>query len=184
MVSDTDAELVERSLNGDSAAFEALVATHIDRARAVARTVLGRDPAVDDVVQEAFLLAYRRLGELTDGRCFPSWLRRIVHNQAVTWLRRLSRSRTIPLSTLESQSDFAIEAAPAESLEDIDEKQQTLAKLDEALGQMRPAYREILSLRYQADLSYDEIAETLGTSPANVEKKLYRARQALLKLME
>jgi RNA polymerase sigma factor (sigma-70 family) len=52
-----------------------------------------------------------------------------------------------------------------------------------ALSKISRQYREILALKYEANLNYDQIAETLGLSQANVEKRLYRARQALLALM-
>lgn len=177
-MSETDAHLVERVLAGDRNAFDSLVTTHLDRARAVARSVLGMDPAVDDVVQDAFLLAYRRLGELTEPGYFPSWLRTIVHNQAVTWLRRNSKRRHLPLAAIEEFS-----SAPNDPSQDREEIDLALKKMGACMEDLRPAYREVLHLRYQANLNYDTIAETLGISTVNVEKRLYRARQALLKAM-
>jgi len=78
-MSEVDAELVRRTLTGDRTAFEALVAAHLVRARAVARTVLRDEAAIDDVLQESFIRAYERLGQLSEAATFPSWL---LHHSA------------------------------------------------------------------------------------------------------
>ncbi len=172
-MSEEDAELVRRTLGGDRSAFEALMASHLARARAVARSVLGDDPAVDDVLQESFLRAYDRLGQLGELGTFPAWLCVIVRNEAVSWLRRHARTRATGL-------DHADEIASRER----EGENPRLPTLRSALEGLSPAYREIIRLKYEADLSYEQIAETLGTTVANVEKRLYRARQQLLTVME
>lgn len=172
-MSDDDAELVRRTMGGDRSAFEALVATHLGRARAVARSVLGDDPAVDDVLQESFLRSYDRLGQLGDPGTFPAWLCAIVRNEAVSWIRRNARTRAVDLGHADETTQREGEV-----------ENPRLAPLRAALAELSPSYREILALKYDADLSYEQIAESLGTSVANVEKRLYRARQQLLDLMD
>jgi len=172
-MAEADAQLVTRALAGERSAFEALVAAHLARAQAVARAVLGDQAAVDDVVQEAFLRAYDRLGQLSDGAIFPYWLTAIVRNEAVTWLRRNAKRRSVPIS----EADGAVQ--PVER----DNEDRSLERLREALARLPTDYREILALKYEAGCDYHKIAETLGLSLTNVEKRLYRARQALLKLL-
>jgi RNA polymerase sigma-70 factor (ECF subfamily) len=171
-MAETDGVLVRRVLEGDRGAFEALVVTHLMRARAVARSVLGDDPAVDDAVQEAFLRAYDHLGQLGEPATFPAWLCTIVRNEAVTWLRRNARVRVV-----------AIEHAGDQPHVEAQGENPRLERLRAALAKIPPQYREILALKYEAGLDYERIAESLGLSVANVEKRLYRARQALLVLM-
>jgi RNA polymerase sigma-70 factor (ECF subfamily) len=166
-MSDVDAALVTRTLNGERSAFEVLVASHLRRAQALARAVVRDESAVDDVVQEAFLRAYDKLGSLGTPAHFPSWLGAIVRNEAVTWLRRNARP-TESLEHVAAPSPEAVEPDPR------------LGQLRAALDRLPPAYREIIALKYEAGLDYQQIAETLGISEANVEKRLYRARQALL----
>ncbi|MDA3963263.1 MAG: RNA polymerase sigma factor [Planctomycetota bacterium] len=178
-MSEADASLVQRVLDGDRSAFEALMATHMDRVRAVAGSVVSDPEGVDDVVQEAFIRAYRRIGQLADYRTFPAWLARIARNEAISWHRRRKRRAAVPLDSIPLLPDTSHDHDDDNG---VDEER--LAKFNLALGKLRPAYREILALKYEAQLSYEEIAETLGTSMANVEKKLYRARQRLQKLME
>jgi RNA polymerase sigma-70 factor (ECF subfamily) len=172
-MSEFDADLVHRTLAGERSAFEALVAAHLVRAKAVARSVLGSDGATEDVVQEAFARAYSHLGQLTEPSVFPSWLASIVRNEAISWMRRNARHRSRALHD-------NIAAAPAGT----PEEDPALAKLRQAMKQLSAPYREVLALKYEAGCSYDKIAETLGLSVTNVEKRLYRARQALLRLMD
>ncbi len=165
-----DAIFVTRALAGDRAAFEALVTGHLRRAQALARAVVHDEAAVDDVVQEAFLRAYRKLGSLSEPAHFPSWLGTIVRNEAITWLRRHARPTVAQVSE---------PAAPEPALPDP-----RLAALAAGLARLTPAQREIIALKYEAGLDYLQIAETLGLSVANVEKRLYRARQTLLTHLE
>lgn len=168
-MSEADAELVERSLAGDRQAFAALVEAHLARMRAIALAVLaGDDAAADDATQEAFLRAWARLDQLGEPAGFAAWLAQIVRRQAIDQLRRRGRERLRPLPP---------DDLPAAETDDADRRQE---QVQAALARLRPEWREILALRYQADLGYEAIADTLGLSVANVEKRLYRARQALL----
>ena len=177
-MSEADAELVGRVLQGDRSAFEALVTAHLDRVRAVAGSVVPDQEALDDVVQETFLRAYRRIGQLADARTFPAWVARIARNEAISWHRRRKRRAQVPLESLPILEDTHVDEEDGDP-----ESEEKLRRFNAALAKLRPAYREILALKYESQLSYEQIAETLGTSTANVEKKLYRARQRLQNLM-
>ena len=180
-MSEADAELVQRVLQGDRSAYEALMNAHMNRVRAVAGAVVNDPQGLDDVVQEAFIRAYRRIGQLADARTFPAWVARIARNEAISWHRRRKRRAAVPLQhlpTLEQNPDEEADTAAADAMS------AKVERLNTALAKLSPAYREILSLKYEAHLSYEQIAETLGTSTANVEKKLYRARQRLLSLLD
>jgi RNA polymerase sigma-70 factor, ECF subfamily len=171
-MSQADIPFVERTLAGDRTAFEALMTMYVPRARVVARSVLGNDVAVDDVVQEGFIRAYQNLGQLTEPANFPAWLSTIVRNEAVNWLRRHARVRSVADDVLKDvpQSEPAHENPQLELLRS-------------ALVRLSPQYREILLLKYEAGLDYEKIAETLGINVSNVEKRLYRARLALSALL-
>jgi RNA polymerase sigma-70 factor (ECF subfamily) len=123
-------------------------------------------------LQEAFVRAYDHLGQLGEPSTFPAWLSTIVRNEAVTWLRRNARVRNV-----------GIEMAGEQPHQEARAENPHLEELRTALSKISRQYREILALKYEANLNYDQIAETLGLSQANVEKRLYRARQALLALM-
>ena len=172
-MADEDAQLVERVRAGDRSAFEALVAMYLPRACAVARAVLHDVAATDDVVQESFIKAYERLGQLADPSDFPAWLTVIVRNQAISHLRQAMRHPTVPLDAVPEPVDAVASSPDNEPLE----------RLRQVLPRLKPEYREVLRLRYEAGLDHPALAATLGISLANLEKRLYRARLALLELM-
>jgi len=95
-----------------------------------------------------------------------------VRNESITWLRRSGRLKAVHIDDVEPPA-----AAEVEGPDPMVERLKT------ALVQLPVGYREILALKYEADLDYEQIAETLGITVPNVEKRLYRARQALVKLM-
>jgi RNA polymerase sigma-70 factor (ECF subfamily) len=165
-----DAGLAQRAQDGNQEAFATLAFRQSPRLRAIASAQVADRTAIDDIVQEAFLRAWDRLPQLADAQQVGAWLAVIARNEAITWLRRNAR-----LVATESMPDLV-----APSAEEPDPR---LAQLRHALRALRPAYREILALKYEANLDYEAIADTLGTTVANVEKRLYRARQALLERM-
>ncbi len=167
-----DEDLVTAAIAGDRAAYEALVAAWLLRVRAVVRAQLGDRPEADDAVQEAFVLAWRRLAQLSTPAAFGPWLMAIARNAAITWGRKISRSRLVAFTDPV--------AGPAQAAADTTPEAGDDRGLAAALARLGPAHREILHLKYEAGLRYDEIAATLGISEAAVEKRLWRARQALL----
>lgn len=177
-MSELDGQLVARVLAGERAAYEALVTRHISRAQAVARGVLGNDPAVDDVVQEAFLRAYNKLGQLAQPQQFPSWLSTIARNEAISWLRKNRKARQVDV-------DNVVLEAPSQEQDPVEEHERMVQarRLYASIERLKPSYREIINLKYDAGLSYEDMADSLNTSVANIEKRLYRARKALQKEM-
>ena len=107
---------------------------------------------------------------------FSAWIARIARNEAVTWLRRNRRRPTVEVADHHSSVD-------PEDLEGP-EKDPRAVVLAEAMQQLRQNYREILLLKYEAQCDYNGITETLDISVANVEKRLYRARLALQKIID
>lgn len=91
----TDAELVERALAGDSWAEEALFRRHVRHVSDAATRLLGRVADADDVVQETFVIALERLGQLRDGAAFRGWLSRIAVNQVRRRLRKRKMLRML-----------------------------------------------------------------------------------------
>src|SRR5829696_10303312 len=87
----TDAELAARARRGDSPAFELIMRRHNRRLFRLARSLVRSDAEAEDVLQEAYVRAYARLGELADGQALLAWLARIVANEALGRLRAAAR---------------------------------------------------------------------------------------------
>jgi RNA polymerase sigma-70 factor (ECF subfamily) len=158
--------------------FEAQVMPHLDAAYRFARWLTRSSSEADDVVQEAFLRAFRAFDSLR-GTDVKSWLLAIVRNCHVTSVRQEQRRGFQPLP---DQDDAAVVpatlAAPPdpETASIEDEERRRLARLLAGLG---VEHREVLLLREMEDLSYREIAAVTQLPIGTVMSRLARARAAL-----
>lgn len=165
-----------RAADGDDAAFRVLVFRYSPLMRGFARRILGGNDEVDDVVQEAFIVAWRHLPELENPGAVRSWLMRIVSHKATDRVR--SRHSHVDI---DGQQHSAPEsAAPVR----LTETSSQLAELSVALTELPVAQRQCWMLREIADLSYDEIATELDVPVTTVRGLLARARKYLIVRME
>ncbi len=183
-----EALLVSRLRAGDERAFEDLVRTFGGRLLAVARRFVRNDEDARDVVQSAYLSAFRALDQF-EGNCLLStWLHRIVVNTA---LMRLRSKRRRPEESIEEllpafQEDghhveqFSDWNTPADLLI---ERRETRATVRACIDQLPDNYRAVLLLRDIEERSTQEVADTLSMTPTAVKVRLHRARQALSTLL-
>jgi RNA polymerase sigma-70 factor (ECF subfamily) len=179
-----DAEIVERILQHDHGAFEALMRRHNSRLFRVARAILKDDAEAEDALQDAYLAAYRHLGEFRGGSQLGTWLVRIVANHALMRLRKQKRERVVvPFSarggdSLERDeidvSDKSAESPPSATL-----RAEVRRILERRIDELPVAFRTVFVLREVEDMSVDETAECLGIPPATVRTRLFRARALL-----
>jgi RNA polymerase sigma-70 factor, ECF subfamily len=165
--------------------FELLALPHLDAAFNLARWLAGNAADAEDVVQEAYLRAFRYF-DAYQGGDFRVWLLTIVRNCFFTWVRENRSNRLVfqpdaPLGDTVETETTAWGAAPRDPeallLERLDS--QTLSRLIQRL----PAeYREVLLLREVEDLAYKDIAVVIGAPIGTVMSRLARARLALRKL--
>lgn len=179
---DIDQLLVERVQRGDKKAFELLVIKYQRKLmRLVSRLV--RDQAeAEDVVQEAFIKAYRALPQFRGDSAFYTWLYRIGINTAKNYL--VTQGRRAPTST-DSNSEEAETFDDAEQLRDINTPESLLATkqiaetVNVAMGALPEELRTAISLREIEGLSYEEIAEAMGCPIGTVRSRIFRAREAI-----
>jgi RNA polymerase sigma-70 factor (ECF subfamily) len=163
-------EAVERVRSGDAAAFQRIVEATSARLVRLAARMLGNVNDAEDVVQEAYVKAYRALvtGEF-DGRANVStWLYRIVTNQAIDAMR--GRKRRPPPTDTADESMSSLASA---------EQKLALAELEDWMGELPPDQRAALVLKAVEGLTSPEIADVLQCSEGAVEQRLVRARAAL-----
>ncbi len=168
-----DAAEVKLARGGDRGAFETLVARHQDRVFATAYGVLHHAEDARDAVQEAFLAGFRTLAGLEDPSRFGAWVAGIARNLALTLRTRRERQR--PLESTEppvSEGD-----GPLMQLIHAEEEQGLRETARRALEALPADLREVLTLRYESDLSYDEIASRLSVPRDTVRGRLYRAHR-------
>jgi RNA polymerase sigma-70 factor (ECF subfamily) len=178
---DDDAQLVVRVQKGDKRAFDLLVLKYRHRIYSLCSRFV-RDPdEVQDVVQEAFIKAYRALPTFRGESAFYTWLYRITINTAKNYL--VSRSRRPPGSDVDVEDAEHFEGAWA--LRDIDGPESQLMTeqlrkvIDEAFRKLPEDLRTALSLREFDGLSYEEIADLMQCPVGTVRSRIFRAREAV-----
>ncbi len=173
-VTDTS-ELVERAQAGDREAFNQLVRiTHSD-AYALAFRLTGNSEDAGDVVQEAYLRAYRGVGRFRGEAQFSTWLYRIVANCSATQLKRRQRHRYDELASDEAVVDTHPDNDPVLQ----SDYSELRATLDAAIADLPPRLRAVLVLRDMYDLTHKAIASELGISVTAAKVRLHRARKRL-----
>jgi RNA polymerase sigma-70 factor (ECF subfamily) len=166
--------LVEQARTGDRLAAQRLYRQHVDRVFRAVRGVLRSNADAEDVTQDAMLTvltSLRRYSPRTGAR-FAAWVISIALNTA----RRRFRRRRPEVTGSGELPDIQDEREAPER--DVDASRQRIALL-RALADLAPEEREIVSLRYGAELNASEIAEVVKLEPANVRKILERARERL-----
>lgn len=188
----TDAELVERALSGgpggggaEDAYAELLRRYERPVFTLVLRMVRDRTLA-EDLAQDAFVKAFSKLATYDPSRKFSSWLFKVAHNTAIDHLRRRevdTVSIDEPVGGEEDSPVRQVEDEETESPGAAAERSDLSRALTRAVARLRPEYREVVSLRYQAGLEYGEIVEATGFPLGTVKTYLHRARKELAELM-
>ncbi len=177
----TDDQLVQAALQGSADAYRFLVERYQRPVLSVVARMV-RDPGLaEDLTQEAFARAFQSLRSFDPDRSFSSWLFKIAHNRAIDHLRR-KRRPMVPLEASDASGQDSwevIEAPEHQSPLRQAESAELSEVIDRALTELRPNYRQVLILRFQAGLSYQEIADTMEISMASVKVLLHRARKQL-----
>lgn len=186
---DGEQETLDGLRNGGAAGAERFVRQHIGWMRALAFRMLGDPGLADDCVQDAFIKAFRNIGDFEGRSSLKTWLHRITVNEALMKLRSVERRREDPIDDLLpefDQNQCRIEApwgsipTPAELLERKSTRTLVVSKIQE----LPEDYRIVLQLRDIEELTTTEAAELLGISESNVKVRLHRARAAFKRLLE
>lgn len=176
-----DHSLVRMVQDGESNAFSKLVLRHHAYCLRLAMSILHERGDAEDEVQNAFISAYRHIGQFRLDAQFSTWLSRIVLNQCRMHLRRTRRSRAVYLdepNNFEFSRPLIIEDKGQTPYQELFGKQVRAAVLEEA-KRMPPVLREVFLLTHIKELPMSEVAEELGISVAATKSRLLRARNIL-----
>lgn len=177
-----DHALVAQVLAGHREAFRHIMQRCNQRLYRVARSVVGNDAEAEDVLQEAYLQAYRKLDTFRGDAALLTWLTSIVLNAARGRLRK--RHTMVDLDQVDiAQQDSHIVAFPSRfGSEDPAVgagRAQIRHLLEQAIDRLPPAFRTVYILREVEELSVDETAAQLDIKPETVKTRLFRARRQL-----
>ena len=174
----SDDVLIAASQRGDQAAFGEIVRRYQRAIHRVAYALTRSAADADDLAQETFVRAWGAIGRFDRGSPLYPWLARIATNQAFSLFRTRKRRPETPLEPLlEAGRQWGVDDDPAEHSA-TDERS---AQLRAAFAELSEEHQVILTLRAVQELSYEEIATTLGVPPGTVMSRLSRARADLKK---
>jgi RNA polymerase sigma-70 factor (ECF subfamily) len=179
-----DFTLIRLIQTGDHQAFELLVRRYQRKVANLIYLTMGNRDGVEDIAQEVFIRVYRSLPKFKFDASFFSWLYRITMNLCIDEIRKRKIRRVLSLDyltedTLEKSRKSKDYAMASDSVL-AEEKRQVIQS---ALQRLTPEHREVLVLREYQDLSYIEIAETLGLRLEAVKSRIFRARMELKNLL-
>jgi RNA polymerase sigma-70 factor, ECF subfamily len=172
-------DLIALCLSGRTAAFEPLVRRHEGPARLIAEGMLGDPDDAADVVQDAFVKAYRALRQLKTGSAFGPWFRTIVRNQCRDHLRSSPAGRRVSWEADALGREGASESDGSGAIE----RSEISRAVHAALAKLSPEQREVLVLKEMEGLSYAAIAEETGVPAGTVASRIHHARAALRRIV-
>jgi len=176
----SERELIGLACGGSGAAFGEIMRRNNQRLFRAARGVTGTDWEAEEVVQDAYVSAFRALGTFREEATLATWLTRIVINEAQGRLR--GRRETLPLSALDDNMGEIIQF-PGLAIDVNPERQAALGELrtllEGAIDALPPAFREVFILRHVEGLSTEETARVLSIGEETVKTRLHRARTRL-----
>jgi len=169
----TDQEAVQRCLAGDAEAFSTLVERYGGRVYNIALRITNDSDAAADCAQEAFIRAFRALHQYDPTLPFGPWLYRIATNASLNHVQRWHAHET-PVE------EFPDPAEPDEAGPELSTlRKEELSEVMSAMADLPAHYRAALTLRHLQQLSYQEVADSLGIPLGTVKTHLHRARAAL-----
>ena len=182
---DDDAALAEACRNGDLTAFEYLVERHQRMMINVAFRMTGVYEDACDIVQDAFIAAWRKIGDYRGEAQFSTWLTAIVVNLSRNRLQQMqqrSRREAYSLNApLPGSDGETLPDPPSKARSVLEELEETELRraLQHCIDLLTPEFREVVVLRDMQEMSYEEVAGTLKLREGTVKSRLFRARDAV-----
>jgi RNA polymerase sigma-70 factor (ECF subfamily) len=180
-----DDELIREAQRGERTAFDALVRRYDQSVLRLALHMLGNEQDAQDVHQEAFIKAYRHLGNFRFECSFYTWLYRIVTNLCLDQLRRRKSRREDPATVLDSSggemdlmANITDDRSMANPARELDRKVMS-QRIGEALDKLTPRERTVFELKHYQGLKLRTIGEMLSTTEETAKNTLFRATRKL-----
>jgi RNA polymerase sigma-70 factor, ECF subfamily len=179
-----DNQAIKKCLEGDSDAYREIVDRYQRRAISIAMGYVKNMEDAQDLVQDAFIKAYRSLERFEVGSSFYTWFYRIVVNVCIDHFRKQKKRRAVEYDDSYQRRDVADQHSLTGNTRDLqphmqNERQEINDALQGALSTLSDKHREVIILREVDDLSYEEIADVLECHIGTVMSRLHHARKKL-----
>jgi RNA polymerase sigma-70 factor (ECF subfamily) len=167
-------KIVHRCRDGERTAFEELFEMYQPRLKYYVRRLDGGGISIDDTLQDIWLTVFKKIHELKHTQVFTVWLYRIARNKVYDEFRNKERFARLP------EEDGIPVSDSAEPLFD----RRNTEKLHAALNELKPIHREVLTLSFIEQMSYQSIADVVGCSIGTVRSRIFYAKKSLREEME
>jgi len=167
-------EIVQRCRDGERAAFEELFEMYQPRLKYYVRRLDDGGVNADDMLQDIWLSVFKKIHKLKNTQAFAVWLYRVARNKVYSGFRSKERFVRLP-----EENEFPVSGSD-EPVFDADDAE----KLHRALNELKPHHREVLTLSFIEQMSYQSIADVVGCSIGTVRSRIFYAKQSLRQEME
>ncbi len=179
--SQKDRELVSRALEGDQHAYALLVQKYQRGLLLHIKRTIGDEAGVEDLVQEAFIKAFKALSTYSESYAFSTWLYKIASNHAIDYKRKRRLATTSldkPITTRDGEVRQEVPDVSYRPDRELEGGQRTNI-IQEAIDSLPPKYNRVIIMRHQQEKSYEEIAQELGLPLGTIKAHIFRARRLL-----
>lgn len=167
-----EAELIARAQDGDRRAMRRLYEEHAPHVFGVVRRLAGDDHLAEDISQDVWVRAFRKLDTFRGESGFGTWIHRVARNAALSRLRKTK-----------NRSEVALEDGPSPAARGPEEIVLSRKMLERALDLLPSGYREVLILHDVEGLTHQEIADSLGVAVGTSKSQLHKARARMRELL-
>ncbi|MCK5616557.1 RNA polymerase sigma factor [Candidatus Pacearchaeota archaeon] len=180
----SDQKLVELTLKNTDY-FECLMERYEQKLTRYLRRITNLDhETIEDLLQEAFLKVYKNLNDYNSDFSFNSWIYRITHNEAISYIRKLDvRPKSVQLDSDEGVNFLDVLPDDIDLREDYVKKELAL-KVRELIFQLPEKYRSVLVLKFLEEKSYEEIGDILHLPSGTIATQINRAKEQFKKLAQ
>ena len=169
----TNKTLVEKSKNGDRASQYKLYQLYVDAMYNVAMRMLGSKEDAEDIIQESFMDAFKNLNSFRYASTFGAWLKRIVVNKCINFLKM----KKIPITTLEDH-EFHLTEEITPDIKNLD-----IEKIKKSINLLPKGFKQVINLYLIEGYDHIEIGEILGIATSTSKSQYHRAKKKLIENM-
>lgn len=181
----SDEQLISEYLEGNDRALSVLVDRYLNDVYNFAFSLTHDRQSAEDVAQEAFVKAWKNMRRFVPGNSFRGWIFSIARNTAIDLLRKRKEIAFSVFENSEGSNPIIETLKDADPLPDeLLAQAEDALYIDQLLGQLNPAYREVLTLRHTSNMTFEEIGKTVGRPLHTVKSQYRRAIAALQRITQ